>query len=698
MMEKIRELVVGAMVTVIVFGITISGRARSLVISSDQTSDAYRVDTYDPRWIEQGLINLTAHPEEDQSTEYRAQWTETRVSPGTDSGEQLVDVIVGEDGALYAAYYDDHLVPGHPDYHAVYTKRSTDGGVTWTNPDAGYNGFALQGLMSLQPSLTVFSSTAGSYRMIVAVSSQLAGSSATNIHCCYKDIGADAGFSGVPVQGDTSLNYVFGRLLAIPKPSNPTQRRIICASYSLDDGKLWTNYSDSDGVSWQPKTAVSANDTQREIWRPSLVHDSLNSRLFCVWSTALMAAPRNPVIFMALSDTSGAEWYQTTYRVSPLWSLCAESDAACSTASVPNPSLIIVWTGKRLATDKLSINYTYQLLSYISVGPGPVWDPAPDGYPLTHDILYADTNWDNYTPCITSDQRITGGYRVAFIDQTAEFAARVGYAECSFEIPPVWSAIETASGPAANPARDGSTALSSGVGYGTGQYSSYRCAVWPDYRSPSYASEIYCGWAVMQSTVTATPTVTPTTQGTTAPSVTPSPHASSTFTPAGSFTSTSTPTRRPTATPTPSGLQCDLILNHQYYYHDMQFDLRLLLENPLIQFQAHLFVVLDVYGSYWFYPNWQAYGPPDWTLDYVTMAITPGTTWIIILSFLWPELGADALDGLRFHAALMDQNLSFPYCYDVEEFGYGPYWSYPEATGYLHEIEFSTPSPTPTEE
>jgi len=59
-----------------------------------------------------------------------------------------------------------------------------------------------------------------------------------------------------------------------------------------------------------------------------------------------------------------------------------------------------------------------------------------------------------------------------------------------------------------------------------------------------------------------------------------------------------------------------------------------------------LFVVLDVFGDYFFYPSWSE------TVDFETRILPEASsTTIDLLEFLWPS-GAGGADGLRFWAAV----------------------------------------------
>jgi len=93
---------------------------------------------------------------------------------------------------------------------------------------------------------------------------------------------------------------------------------------------------------------------------------------------------------------------------------------------------------------------------------------------------------------------------------------------------------------------------------------------------------------------------------------------------------------------------------------------------PLID--VPFFALLDVYGSYWFYPSWCAYPGDCAAGDYQTLAEVPSglTELPVIPSFIWPETGAGAADGLHFYAALVDVEAG-ALIGDVGtwEFGYG---------------------------
>jgi serine protease len=68
-----------------------------------------------------------------------------------------------------------------------------------------------------------------------------------------------------------------------------------------------------------------------------------------------------------------------------------------------------------------------------------------------------------------------------------------------------------------------------------------------------------------------------------------------------------------------------------------------------------LFVILDVYGTYWFAPGWVIM---DQGIDYYSMTIPAGLhEFNAIESFTWPS-GTGSADGLFFHAAMTDPGIS----------------------------------------
>lgn len=124
------------------------------------------------------------------------------------------------------------------------------------------------------------------------------------------------------------------------------------------------------------------------------------------------------------------------------------------------------------------------------------------------------------------------------------------------------------------------------------------------------------------------------------PIVSPSATFTPTRTPDGSRTPTPVPsgTVGPTMTPTPTSIPRDLtvevITNQADYQQDDLFWLDVLITNNGTAIVVQLYVVLEAYGSYYFYPSWTPEAAaqvenlkPYWTHNYH------------ILEFIWPPTG-----------------------------------------------------------
>ncbi len=78
-----------------------------------------------------------------------------------------------------------------------------------------------------------------------------------------------------------------------------------------------------------------------------------------------------------------------------------------------------------------------------------------------------------------------------------------------------------------------------------------------------------------------------------------------------------------------------------------------------------LFVILDVYQNYWFYPNWNS--SVSW-IDIGTWQ--PGTTHFGIFDFVWPEGDVGSATDLRFWGAVLTSDGQLYGQYDFVTFGY----------------------------
>ncbi len=83
-----------------------------------------------------------------------------------------------------------------------------------------------------------------------------------------------------------------------------------------------------------------------------------------------------------------------------------------------------------------------------------------------------------------------------------------------------------------------------------------------------------------------------------------------------------------------------------------------------------LFVVLDVYGQYWFWPYWQGY-PPYYS--WWEGNIDPGNwTWSVFDAFYWPNVGS-SMSGIRFYSVITDSTITQTRSnLATAEWGFGP--------------------------
>jgi hypothetical protein len=153
------------------------------------------------------------------------------------------------------------------------------------------------------------------------------------------------------------------------------------------------------------------------------------------------------------------------------------------------------------------------------------------------------------------------------------------------------------------------------------------------------------GIAVL-SVVEETSTPTPTSTATPAP-----PTITPTTTPIA--TSTATPMSTPTATPDPIPQKgMELILDDHNLTAGERFNLHILLHNPgPADYEADAYILLDVYGDYWSWPNWKniSEGLDHTAVTCPAMSSLPQA----VLDFTWPE-GAGTASELAFFGALFE--------------------------------------------
>lgn len=169
------------------------------------------------------------------------------------------------------------------------------------------------------------------------------------------------------------------------------------------------------------------------------------------------------------------------------------------------------------------------------------------------------------------------------------------------------------------------------------------------------------------TTVPGSPTATPT-----GPPQTPSPTATAatrTPTPAATMTRTPTPTTATTPTSIPETLGVELAMpSHSFTTGEVCWlNVTVINTTGTPVNNAHLFVVLDVYGSYFFWPSWVAY-PPE--IDSMPINVPETVLIHAIEPFMWPT-GAGSASGLFFLGALLDSSITTVYGeIDTWEFEY----------------------------
>ncbi|MBN1356264.1 hypothetical protein JXA40_08385, partial [bacterium] len=128
-----------------------------------------------------------------------------------------------------------------------------------------------------------------------------------------------------------------------------------------------------------------------------------------------------------------------------------------------------------------------------------------------------------------------------------------------------------------------------------------------------------------------------------------------------------TPTQAPpTGTPVPGEFTFDLRLNGVFFRPWDHFLLTACIENPGEPVDVFEYILLDVYGNYWFWPSWSV--EPDYRSRTIPSQAAGEET---ILDFWWPA-GVGSAEGLLFWGAVLDSEFMMLLGdYDMVEFGYG---------------------------
>ncbi|MBN1878580.1 hypothetical protein JW823_00540 [bacterium] len=117
------------------------------------------------------------------------------------------------------------------------------------------------------------------------------------------------------------------------------------------------------------------------------------------------------------------------------------------------------------------------------------------------------------------------------------------------------------------------------------------------------------------------------------------------------FDLTAFPTPTPSPTPDPAQSGTTLHLNSDSFSRGDTFRLSRTLVNAGSSINVDEFILLDVYGAFWFWPEWtESITWRQRVLD--TGSIYPDE---VVLTFVWPDVDGSAED-LRFWAALLDHD------------------------------------------
>ncbi|MCD4655830.1 hypothetical protein K8T06_18065 [bacterium] len=116
---------------------------------------------------------------------------------------------------------------------------------------------------------------------------------------------------------------------------------------------------------------------------------------------------------------------------------------------------------------------------------------------------------------------------------------------------------------------------------------------------------------------------------------------------------------------TTPGIGIDLTLSQDIFQFGDEFILSALITNPgPILVDQPFVVLLDVFGSYFWYPSWSN----EFECDLIHVGI--GESQQNILNFSWPEIEGTG-NGIRFYSALLTSNYSAILgSYDMQEFGW----------------------------
>jgi hypothetical protein len=120
----------------------------------------------------------------------------------------------------------------------------------------------------------------------------------------------------------------------------------------------------------------------------------------------------------------------------------------------------------------------------------------------------------------------------------------------------------------------------------------------------------------------------------------------------------------PTPTPAPPHFDFNLVLSQSIFYAGYQFTLSFNMLNPKPEIiDCTIFIILDVFGEYYFWPSWSP------AVDGLDAQIYPGFSESTVLDFAWPSVGGHA-EGLAFWGAVLDETGMLLDEIEREEFSY----------------------------
>ncbi|MBN1295469.1 hypothetical protein JXA80_01735 [bacterium] len=126
------------------------------------------------------------------------------------------------------------------------------------------------------------------------------------------------------------------------------------------------------------------------------------------------------------------------------------------------------------------------------------------------------------------------------------------------------------------------------------------------------------------------------------------------------------PTATPTPTPNPAETGVTLHLNQEEFRKWDTFHLSRTVVNSGSGLTVDEYILLEVYGQFWFWPSWNTTG------DYLRRTLGADTIYAAetVMSFMWPEVEGSAA-GLRFWAAMLDRDRQTLYGgFDKVDWGY----------------------------